>query len=66
MDTIVIFPGRFQPFGRHHSEIFKKIQDIFGEENSWIVTSDKVELPDSPFNFIEKKKIIQKLYGLII
>jgi len=63
MDTIVTFPGRFQPFGRHHSEIFKKIQDIFGEENSWIVTSDKVELPDSPFNFIEKKKIIQKLYG---
>ncbi len=55
---IAIYPGRFQPMGRHHAEVFKKIQEEYGEENSFIATSDVVKPPKSPFNFAEKQMII--------
>ena len=54
---IAVYPGRFQPMGRHHAEVFKRIQDIYGVENSFIATSDVVKLPKSPFNFEEKQRI---------
>ena len=56
--VIAIYPGRFQPMGRHHAEVFKKIQEEYGEENSFISTSDVVRPPKSPFNFAEKQMII--------
>lgn len=59
---IATYPGRFQPFGKHHAEVFKWIEKKFGKNNSYIATSNKVELPSSPFNFNEKRKIINK-YG---
>ena len=55
---IAIYPGRFQPMGRHHAEVFKKIQNEYGKENTFISTTNKVELPKSPFNFSEKSMII--------
>ena len=55
--VIVVYPGRFQPMGRHHAEVFKRIQDVHGVENSFIATSDVVKPPKSPFNFAEKQKI---------
>ena len=60
---IAIYPGRFQPFGRHHAKSFKWLQQKFGAKNTYIATSDKVELPKSPFSFLEKKQIIEE-YGL--
>ena len=54
---IAIYPGRFQPMGRHHAEVFKEIQNEYGEENTFIATTDNVEFPKSPFNFAEKQKI---------
>jgi len=60
--VVAIYPGRFQPLSLHHAKTFKWIQSKFGANNSYIVTSDKVEIPKSPFNFNEKKKIINK-YG---
>jgi hypothetical protein len=48
--------------GRHHAATFKWLQDKFGKENTYIVTSDKVEMPKSPLNFQEKKAIATK-YG---
>jgi hypothetical protein len=60
--VIAVFPGRFQPMGRHHAATFKWLQDKFGKENSYIVTSDKVEMPKSPLNFSEKAAIASK-YG---
>jgi len=53
--VIAVYPGRFQPMGRHHAATFKWLQDKFGKENTYIVTSDKVEMPKSPLNFQEKK-----------
>lgn len=55
---IAIYPGRFQPFGKHHAATFLWITETFGSGNSYIVTSDKVESSKSPFNFMEKKAII--------
>jgi len=61
--VIAIYPGRFQPFGQHHAKSFKWLQQNFGAQNTYIATSDKVELPKSPFSFSEKKQIIDE-YGL--
>ena len=54
--TVVIYPGRFQPIGKHHAQVYKQLVRKFGEV--WVATSNKVDLPKSPFNFNEKKKII--------
>lgn len=57
---IVLYPGRFQPMGRHHAEVFKALQEEHGPDNVYIVTSNKVAPPKSPLNFEEKKKIMVK------
>lgn len=61
-NIIAIYPGRFQPFGKHHAAAFKWLQQQFGQANAYIVTSDKVDPPKSPFDFNEKKAIISQ-YG---
>lgn len=61
--VIACYSGRFQPMGRHHVEAFKWLQNKFGKENTYICSSDKVELPKSPLNFKEKKLIASK-YGI--
>ena len=57
---IVIYPGRFQPMGQHHAATYKKLAAKFGKSNTYIATSDKVKLPKSPLNFLEKRKVIYK------
>lgn len=56
--AVFIYPGRFQPMGKHHAETYRAIADNHGAENTYIATSDKVDLPKSPFNFEEKKEIM--------
>jgi|19_taG_2_1085344.scaffolds.fasta_scaffold04523_1 hypothetical protein len=55
--VIAIYPGRFQPMGRHHKATYDWIVNTFGAENSYVVTSDKVCLPDSPLCFTDKQKV---------
>lgn len=58
--TIVgIYPGRFQPCGRHHAQTFKWLQKKFGK-NTFVATSNKVQLPKSPLNFKEKQMVWKK------
>jgi len=57
---IAIYPGRFQPMGRHHKDVYDWLAKQFGEKNTYVVTSDKTDPQRSPFNFQEKKKIINK------
>ena len=54
--VVAIYPGRFQPKGAHHAKTFKWLQSKF--KDAYVGTSDKVDLPKSPFSFAEKKKII--------
>jgi len=57
---IVLYPGRFQPMGRHHAEVFKALQKQYGSDSVYIVTSNKVAPPKSPLDFEEKKEIMLK------
>jgi len=57
---LAIYPGRFQPMGRHHKASYDWLAKKFGKENTYVVTSDKTEPQRSPLNFSEKKKIINK------
>jgi len=58
---VAIYPGRFQPMGRHHAEVYKTLLDDPRFDNVYIATSDKVDMtekdgvPISPLNFKEKK-----------
>ncbi len=51
---VVLYPGRFQPFHLGHREVFASLQNKFGRDSVFIATSNKVELPKSPFNFSDK------------
>jgi len=52
---LALMPGRFQPPHIGHMQAWKWLNDKFGE--AYIVTSDKVDPPRSPFNFAEKKRL---------
>lgn len=59
---IVIYPGRFQPYGRHHAKAYDYLHQIFPQaEEIIITTSDKTNNTDSPFNYAEKVKFITNL-----
>ena len=57
--VVAIYPGRFQPMAKHHVKTYnwfaKQFKDVY------VTTSGKVSLPNSPFDFSEKKKIINSL-----
>ena len=60
---IAIYPGRFQPFSKHHAETFEWLISKFGKD-CYIATTNKVDGDKSPLNFEEKKQIIDKFgYG---
>jgi len=56
MKVLAVYPGRFQPFHKGHAQVYKWLKLKFGD--AVIATSDKVELPKSPFNFKEKVKMM--------
>ena len=55
--VVAIYPGRFQPMGKHHAQVYKQLNSKF--DDVWVATSGKVQLPKSPFSFSEKKKIFK-------
>ncbi len=55
---IAVYPGRFQPMGRHHYETYKKIAEEYGINDTFIATSNKVKLPKSPLDFEEKQHVM--------
>ena len=55
--VIAIYPGRFQPMGRHHFQTYQALADQFGIENTFIATSNKTG-DKSPLTFQEKKTIM--------
>lgn len=62
-DVYAVYPGRFHPAGPHHYQAYKWLADKFGVDKTFVITSDKVELPDSPLSFEEKKAVWVK-YGV--
>ena len=66
-DTIIIFPGRFQPFHKGHNDVYRYLKEIF--PNVFITTTNTNPKKESekvryPFNFEEKVDIMTKLVGV--
>ena len=47
--VVVIYPGRFQPFGPHHKKVYDALSKQFDE--TYITTSDIQSPPRHPMNF---------------
>ena len=62
--TVVTYVGRFHPFHSGHNAVYQHLVKKFGKENVHIGTSNKVQLPKSPFNFKEKVQIMTKMFGI--
>lgn len=54
----VIYPGRFHPFHKGHKGVYDYLSTKYGGNDVYITTTDKVELPKSPFTFDEKRKMM--------
>jgi len=59
MRTVVVYPGRFQPFGKHHFATYKWLTERFGADNVYISTSNVVD-SRSPLTFEEKFAVMRK------
>lgn len=62
--TVVTYVGRFHPFHSGHNAVYQHLVKKFGKDNVYIGTSDKVELPKSPFRFKEKVEIMTTMFGI--
>lgn len=57
-EFVAVYPGRFHPFHRGHKSVYDALVQRFGSRNVFIATSDKVEIPRSPFTFEDKKAMM--------
>ena len=62
-DVVAIYPGRFQPMGRHHAQVYKALLDEYGPHHTFIATSNAVDGDKSPFDF-QEKQMIAGAYGI--
>ena len=62
--TVVTYVGRFHPFHSGHNAVYQHLVKKFGKDNVYIGTSDKVQLPKSPFTIIEKVRIMTTMSGI--
>jgi hypothetical protein len=62
--TIVVYSGRFQPFHKGHFATYENLIKKFGKDSVYVATSNKTDNQKSPFNFREKKMIMQKMFGI--
>jgi nicotinamide mononucleotide adenylyltransferase len=53
-NTLVVYPGRFQPFHKGHKAVYDQLVKQYGRDSVFIATSNKVEQPKSPFSFSDK------------
>ena len=59
-NVVVIYPGRFQPMGRHHAATYKALVEKYGADKVFVATSNVVKPPNSPLSFDQKKSIMMK------
>ena len=61
--TIAIYPGRFQPMGKHHFKTYQWACEKYGKENVFITTSNKVQEGRSPLSF-DGKAHVMNIHGV--
>jgi len=54
--TIVVYPGRYHPFHKGHASVYQYLKGKY--KTVYIATSNKVDPPKSPFNFVEKRAMM--------
>jgi FAD synthase len=57
MKRIGIYPGNFQPAARSHLEIYKRLKAVVGDNDVFVVTTDREPTPEAPLNFGDKEQI---------
>lgn len=57
-NLVVIYPGRFQPAHKNHTKVYNFLVENFPYADIFVATSNKIDLPRSPFSFFEKKKML--------
>lgn len=57
-NTLVVYPGRFQPFHKGHKAVYDYLVKRYGRDSVFIATSNKVEPPRSPFSFSDKTQFM--------
>ena len=55
---LVVYPGRFQPWHKGHKMVYDYLVKIYGRDNVFVATSNKVDPPRSPFTFSEKQQFM--------
>ena len=65
-DIAVFYGGRFQPMHKGHHKVYMDLVEQFGSSNVFIATTvSKTATADrDPFSFDEKKKIMNKMFGI--
>lgn len=61
---IVIYSGRFQPFHKSHNSTYSHLVQKFGKDNVFIASSNKHDAMNNPFSFSDKKRIMNKMFGI--
>jgi hypothetical protein len=61
MRTVVIYPGRFHPFHRGHKASYDYLVKKYGDQNVFVVSSNKQDPETSPFSFDDKMSMMTKL-----
>jgi hypothetical protein len=56
---IIVYSGRFQPAHKGHAAAYKALVQEYPDADVWVATSNVVK-PDSPFNFQERKFLLEK------
>jgi phosphopantetheine adenylyltransferase len=56
---VIIYSGRFQPAHKGHAMAFNALVQEYPEADVWVATSNVVK-EDSPFNFQERKFLLEK------
>jgi phosphopantetheine adenylyltransferase len=56
---VVVYSGRFQPAHKGHAAAYNALVQEYPEADVWVATSNIVK-EDSPFNFQERKFLLQK------
>jgi hypothetical protein len=56
---VIVYSGRFQPAHRGHAMIYNSIVQEYPEADVWVATSNVVN-EKSPFNFQERKFLLEK------
>lgn len=54
-NLIIIYPGRFQPAHKNHAKVYNFLVQKFPYASVFIATSNKINPPNSPFTYNEKK-----------